>query len=92
MLNRIDGDRPAEQRSPVDAREHDDRRGRRHRERQRQQDRDAVGAAEARQHADQHAEQDADQHEQQVLPRQGDAKPCIRLPMSSTERIPYSWF
>ena len=53
-------DGAAEQRAPVDAGQHDDRRGRRHAEGQRQQDRDAVGAAEARQHADDHAEQDAD--------------------------------
>ena len=36
------------------------------REGERQQDRDAVGAAEAGQHADDHAEQDADHHQQQV--------------------------
>ena len=56
------GDGAAEQRAPVDRRQHDDRRGRRHREGERQQDGDAVGAAEAGQHADQHAERDADEH------------------------------
>ena len=60
------GDRAAEQRAPVDAGQHDDRRGRRHAEGERQQDRDAVGAAEPGQHADDHAEQDADHHQQQV--------------------------
>ena len=63
------GDGAAEQRTPVDAGQHDDGRGRRHREGQRQQDGDAVGAAEARQHADDHAEQDADHHVGQI--RQG---------------------
>src|SRR5262245_36265517 len=60
------GDRAAEQRAPVDAGQHDDRRGRRHRERQRQQDRDAVGAAEAGQHPDNDAKHDTDEHYQQV--------------------------
>ena len=69
------GDGAAEQRAPVDAREHDDGRGRRHREGQRQQDRDAVGAAETRQHADDHAEQDADQHQAEIERGQRDRKP-----------------
>ena len=60
------GDGAAEQRAPVDAGQHDDRRGRRHREGQRQQDGHAVGAAQARQHADDDAEHDADDHQQQV--------------------------
>ncbi len=64
-------DRSAEQRSPVDARKHDDRGGRIHRKRQRQQDRHAVGAPQARQHADQHAQQHADHHQRQVVERQG---------------------
>jgi hypothetical protein len=59
-------DRPAEQRAPVDAGEHDDGRGRVHREGQRQQDGDTVGAAQAGQHADQDAQQQAEQHEAQV--------------------------
>jgi len=59
-------DRPAEQRAPVDARQHDDRRGRRHAECQRQQDRHAVRAAEAGQHADDDAENDPDNHDQDV--------------------------
>ena len=47
------------------------------RERQRQQDRDAVGAAEAGQHADDHAEQDADEHQQDVAAAcSTTAKPC----------------
>jgi hypothetical protein len=45
-----------------------------HREGQRQQDGDAVGAAEAGQHADQHAEHDAEQHEAQVGQRQRDGE------------------
>ena len=52
-------DRAAEQRAPVDARQHHDRRRRVHRERERQQDRDAVRAAEPRQHADEDAEHEA---------------------------------
>ena len=46
----------------------------RHREGERQQDRDAVGAAQARQHADDHAEDDAGEHQHQVLQRQRDAE------------------
>ena len=68
-------DRAAEQRSPVDAGEHDDGRRRRHRERQRQQDRDAVGAAQSRQHADDDPKQDADEHQCQVVRGQRDAEP-----------------
>ena len=63
------GDGAAEQRAPVDARQHHDRRGRIHREGQRQQDRDAVGAAEARQHADEDAEHQPDHHQRHDLPR-----------------------
>ena len=56
------GDGAAEKRAPIDRRQHDDRRRRRHREGERQEDGDAVGAAEAGKHADQHAERDADAH------------------------------
>ena len=77
------GDGAAEQRAPVDAGQHDDRRGRRHREGQRQQDRDAVGAAETGQHADDHAEQDADDHQPMLNGSRTVAKPCIRLAISS---------
>ena len=49
------GDGAAEQRAPVDAGQHHDRRSRIHRECQRQQDRHAVRPAEARQHADENA-------------------------------------
>ena len=62
------GDRPAEQRSPVDAGEHDDGRGRRHREGEGQQNCHPVGPAEARQNTDDDAEQDADHHQGQVIP------------------------
>jgi hypothetical protein len=68
------GDRPAEQRTPVDAAEHDDGRGRRHREGQRQQDGHAVGTAQARQHADEHAQDDADEHQHHVHRAQHDGK------------------
>ena len=68
------GDGAAEQRAPVDAGQHDDRRGRRHREGQRQQDRDAVGAAQAGQHADEDAEQDADDHHHDVERLEHDRK------------------
>ena len=61
------GDGAAEQRTPVDARQHDDRRRRRHAEGQRQQDGDAVGAAEPRQHADDDAERDAEHHQHDVV-------------------------
>ena len=44
------------------------------RERQRQQDRDAVGAAEAGQHADDDAEHDADEHDQEVERLEDDAE------------------
>ena len=66
------GDGAAEQRSPIDAGEHDDGRGRRHREGERQQDRHPVGAAEARQDADDDAEQNADHHQGQVVPGERD--------------------
>ena len=68
------GDGAAEQRAPIDAGQHHDGRGRIHREGQRQQDRDAVGAAEARQHADEDAEHEPDHHQQQRLPRQQHGK------------------
>ena len=72
------GDGAAEQRAPVDAREHDDRRGRRHREGERQQDRDAVGAAKTRQHADQHPQNHADEHQRDVhAVRALPPNPCI---------------
>src|SRR6266481_3689869 len=56
-----------EERAPVEAREQDDGRRRRHGEGQRQQDGDPVGAAEARQHADDGAERDADDGEKEVV-------------------------
>jgi hypothetical protein len=65
-------DRAAEQRAPIDARQHDDGRCRRHRERQREQNRDAVGAAKSGQDADDHAQHDADHHQQQVEGRKHD--------------------
>ena len=68
------GDGPAEQRTPVDAAQHDDGRGGVHAEGQRQQDGHAVGAAQAGQHADQHTECDAHQHEADVLPGQRNAE------------------
>ena len=68
------GDGAAEQRSPIDAGEHDDRGGRRHAEGQRQQNGDAVGRAKSRQDADQHAEQDADHHVDEVARHQHDAE------------------
>ena len=67
-------DRPAEQRAPIDARQHHDRGGRVHRERERQQDRDAVRPSQPRQHADEDAEQEADQHQRQRLPGQQDGE------------------
>jgi hypothetical protein len=60
------GDRPAEKSAPVNAGEHDDGRGRRHAEGQRQQDGHAVGAPQARQHADQDDQEQPDQHVQDV--------------------------
>src|SRR6185312_237026 len=59
-------DRAAEQRAPVNAGQHDDRRGRRHRERERQQDRDAIGTPETRQHAYDDAQHDAKDHQRQI--------------------------
>jgi hypothetical protein len=67
-------DRPAEQRTPVDAAQHDDGRGGVHAERQRQQDGHAVGATQPGQHADQHTQRDADQHEAEVGQRQRNAE------------------
>ena len=66
------GDGAAEQRAPVDAGQHHDRRGRVHGEGQRQQDRDPVRAAEPRQHADENAEHQPDHHQRQRLPRHQD--------------------
>ena len=63
-------DAAAEQRAPIDRRQHDDGGGVVHREGERQQDGDAVGAADAGQEAEQHAEQDADHHVPQVHGRQ----------------------
>ena len=73
------GDRPAEQCTPVDARQHDDRRGRVHREGQRQQDRHAVGTAQAGQHADQHTQQDADHHVADVRQGEGHGKAVAEI-------------
>ena len=66
------GDGATEQRSPVDAGEHDDGRGRRHREGQGQEDGHAVGPTEAGQDANDDAQQDADHHQGQVVPGQRD--------------------
>ena len=68
------GDGAAEQRAPVDARQHDDGRGRVHREGERQQDGDAVRPAEPRQHADENAEDQPDHHQRQRLPRHQDGE------------------
>ena len=59
-------DAPPEQRSPVDARQHDDPRGRRHRDREREQDRDAVGSPKPGEHPQDDAEHDPDHHQQQI--------------------------
>ena len=82
------GDGAAEQRAPVDARQHDDRRGRRHGEGQRQQDRDAVGAAEAGQHADEDAEHDADAHQQDVVRLERDRKAVKQIGRSLPSSVP----
>ena len=66
------GDGAAEQRAPVDARQHHDGGGRVHGEGQRQQDRHAVRAAEPRQHADENAEHEADHHQRERFPRHQD--------------------
>ena len=63
-------DAAAEQRAPIDRRQHDDGGGVGHREGQRQQNGDAVGAADAGQEAEQHAEQNADHHVADVHRRQ----------------------
>ena len=79
------GDRPAEQRAPVDAGQHDDRRGRRHAEGQRQQDRHAVGPAQARQHADQDAQERCRPACRRCSwGRPGRRSPCISEPNAST--------
>jgi hypothetical protein len=72
-------DGAAEQCAPVDARQHDDGRRRRHGKRQRQQDGDAVGPAEAGQHANDHPEQDADHHQQHVEGLDDDGKPVEQI-------------
>ncbi|MGY4287205.1 hypothetical protein ACVWXO_006425 [Bradyrhizobium sp. LM2.7] len=68
------GNGAAEQRAPVDAGQHHDRRGRIHREGQRQEDRHAVGAAEAGEDADEDAEHQPDHHQHQRLPREQDGE------------------
>ena len=68
------GNGAAEQRAPVDAGQHDDGRGRVHRERERQQDGHAVRPAKSRQHADEDAEHEPDHHHRQDLPRQQDGE------------------
>ena len=77
------GDGAAEQRPPIDAGQHHDRRGRVHRERQRQQDRHAVGTAEAGQHADENAEHQPEHHQSSVFQVSSTAKPCIKRPKAS---------
>ena len=69
------GDCAAEQRTPVDARQHHDGGGRIHREGQRQQDGNAVRPAQTRQHADENAEHQPDHHQGQRFPGEKDAKP-----------------
>ena len=68
------GDGAAEQRAPIDAGQHHDRRGRVHREGQRQQDRHAVGAAEPGQNADENAEHQPDHHQRKRLPGEQNGK------------------
>jgi hypothetical protein len=68
------GDRPREQRAPVDAGQHDDRGSGLHGEGERQQYRDAIRAAQARQHADDDAQHDADRHHADVVPRERDGE------------------
>jgi hypothetical protein len=68
------GDRPAEERAPVDARQHHDGGGRLHREGERQQDRHAVGAAEPGEHTHEDAEGEAHHHEREDLPREQHAE------------------
>src|SRR5712671_4102911 len=68
------GDRAAEQRSPVDARQHHDGRGRVHREGEGQQDRDSVRAAQTRQYADEDSQHQPDHHQREDLPGQQDAE------------------
>ena len=72
-------DRAAVLRAVVDARQHQDRGDRLHREGQRQQERDRRHHAHAGQHADDVAEQHADEAPQQVLrPCSATPKPCPR--------------
>ena len=61
------GDGAAEQRSPINGCQQDDRRGRRHPQGERQQDSDAIGAAQTGQHADDRAKNDPDGGVKQVL-------------------------
>jgi len=68
-------DRAAEQRTPVNTRQHDHRRRRRHGEGERQKNRDTIGAAQTGQHADQHTQRDPDEHQQQVERRQRNREP-----------------
>ena len=82
------GDGAAEQRAPVDAGQHHDRRGRVHREGQRQQDRHAVRAAEPRQHADENAEHQPDHHQREGLPGQQDGEAVQAAePKASIDRL-----
>jgi hypothetical protein len=66
--------RTAEQRAPVDARQHHDRGRGIHGEGERQQYRHAVGAAQARQHADENAEHEAHHHQREYFERQQHVK------------------
>ena len=68
------GNCPPEQGTPVNTRQHDDRRRGVHGEGQRQQNRNAVGSAQSGQYANQHAQRDADQHVHDVGQRHGDGK------------------
>ena len=86
------GDGAAEQRPPIDAGQHHDRRGRVHREGERQEDRDPVRAAEPGQHADEDAEHEPDHHERERLDREKDLKAlkeeleCLHRPSLSARR------
>jgi hypothetical protein len=68
------GDGAAKQGPPVDTRQHDDRRCRRHAERQRQQNGNPVGAAKTGQHANDHAKDDAQHHQCDIVGLAGDGK------------------
>jgi len=69
------GDGAAKQSAPVNAGQHDDGRGWRHREGQRQQDGHTISAAQPGQHTDQHAQHNADDHQQHVHGGQNNCKP-----------------